>query len=207
LTTTDMTVGTVAYSAPEQLMGEDIDGRADQYALATTAYRLLTGTSLFPHSNPAVVISRHLKTAPPALVDTRPELLALDPVVAAALAKDANDRFPHCSDFAQALTEQAATARTPAPAAPTTPAPVKRPTASGPGSAEPAAPKPAPHATNSQMRAAVAVAIVAVLPPPPPPTVAAFAIDALMLSPCPDPIRHRWTARSEAYWEFSKEFS
>ena len=32
LTTTNMTVGTVAYSAPEQLMGEDIDGRADQYA-------------------------------------------------------------------------------------------------------------------------------------------------------------------------------
>ena len=43
LTTTNMTVGTVAYSAPEQLMGEEIDGRADQYALAATAYHLLTG--------------------------------------------------------------------------------------------------------------------------------------------------------------------
>jgi serine/threonine-protein kinase len=60
LTTTNMTVGTVAYSAPEQLMGEDIDGRADQYALAATAYHLPTGSVLFPHSNPAVVISRHL---------------------------------------------------------------------------------------------------------------------------------------------------
>jgi serine/threonine protein kinase, bacterial len=60
LTTTNMTVGTVAYSAPEQLMGEEIDGRADQYALATTAYHLLTGLQLFPHSNPAVVISRPL---------------------------------------------------------------------------------------------------------------------------------------------------
>ena len=39
LTATNMTVGTVAYAAPEQLMGEDIDGRADQYALAATAPR------------------------------------------------------------------------------------------------------------------------------------------------------------------------
>ena len=63
LTATNMTVGTVAYCAPEQLMGEDIDGRADQYALAATAYHLLTGSPLFPHSNPAVVISRHLNCA------------------------------------------------------------------------------------------------------------------------------------------------
>lgn len=38
LTTTNMTVGTVAYAAPEQLMGEDIDGRTDQYVLGR--YRL-----------------------------------------------------------------------------------------------------------------------------------------------------------------------
>jgi len=35
LTTTNLTVDTVSYAAPEQLMGLDIDGRADQYALAT----------------------------------------------------------------------------------------------------------------------------------------------------------------------------
>src|SRR5271170_4348134 len=54
LTGTNMTVGTVAYAAPEQLMGEQLDGRADQYALAATAFHLLTGTPLFQHSNPAV---------------------------------------------------------------------------------------------------------------------------------------------------------
>jgi len=94
LTTTNMTVGTVAYAPPEQLMGEEIDGRADQYALAATAYHLLTGSQLFPHSNPAVVISQHLNAAPPVLADTRPELAALDPVLAVALAKDPKDRFP-----------------------------------------------------------------------------------------------------------------
>jgi serine/threonine protein kinase len=85
LTATNMTVGTVAYCAPEQLLGEAIDGRADQYALAATAYHLLTGARLFPHSNPAVVISRHLNTLPPTLADTRPELAALDPVLAIGL--------------------------------------------------------------------------------------------------------------------------
>ena len=103
LTTTNMTVGTVAYSAPEQLMGEEIDGRADRYALAATAYHLLTGSQLFPHSNQAVVISRHLNAAPPTLAETRPELASLDPVLAAALAKDPNDRFARCTDFARAL--------------------------------------------------------------------------------------------------------
>jgi serine/threonine protein kinase, bacterial len=47
LTATNMAVGTVAYAAPEQLMGEQVNGRADQYALAATAFHLLTGTPLF----------------------------------------------------------------------------------------------------------------------------------------------------------------
>jgi serine/threonine protein kinase, bacterial len=70
LTKTNMTVGTVAYSAPEQLLGEEIDGRADQYSLAASAFHLLTGSQLFPNTNPAVVISRHLNVPPPALSET-----------------------------------------------------------------------------------------------------------------------------------------
>ena len=80
ITTTNVTVGTVAYAAPEQLMGEQLDGRADQYALAATAYHLLSGLQLFPHSNPAVVISRHLNTTPPTLSDRRPDCAFLDDV-------------------------------------------------------------------------------------------------------------------------------
>ena len=106
LTATNFTVGTLAYAAPEQLMGADIDGRASQYALAATAYHLLTGSQLFPHSNPAVVISHHLNETPPALADTHPDLAVLDPVLAVALAKDPGDRFPRCADLARALAEQ-----------------------------------------------------------------------------------------------------
>ena len=126
LTATNMTVGTVAYSAPEQLMGEEIDGRADEYALAATAYHLLTGSQLFPHSNPAVVISRHLNSPPPALADTHPELVGLDPVLATALAKDPERRFPRCSDFARAFAEEAPPCGRDASAAPTIPAQIAR---------------------------------------------------------------------------------
>lgn len=103
LTATNMTVGTVAYAAPEQLMGSDLDGRADQYALAASAYQLLTGAPPFQHSNPAVVISQHLSASPPAISQRSPELSNLDPVFAKALAKDPKDRYLRCIDFARAL--------------------------------------------------------------------------------------------------------
>ena len=118
LTATNMTVGTVSYAAPEQLMGGSIDGRADQYALAATAFHLLTGSPPFQDSNPAVVISQHLTAAPPALADRRPELAALDPVLARALAKDPADRYERCADFARALVNRMDDAGPPAATTP-----------------------------------------------------------------------------------------
>jgi serine/threonine-protein kinase len=101
-----MTLGTVSYAAPEQLMGGQLDGRVDQYALAATAFHLLTGAPPFQHSNPTVVISQHLSASPPAIGAQRPELSALDPVLAKALSKDPKDRFERCADFANALTHR-----------------------------------------------------------------------------------------------------
>ncbi|RWA19944.1 hypothetical protein MBRU_16130 [Mycolicibacterium brumae DSM 44177] len=103
LTATNMTVGTTAYAAPEQLMGLEIDGRADQYSLAATAYHLLTGEQLFPHTNPAVVISKHLNAPAPSLSGNRADLAPLDLVLARALAKDPERRYPSCVEFARAL--------------------------------------------------------------------------------------------------------
>jgi serine/threonine-protein kinase len=103
LTGTNMTVGTVAYAAPEQLKGEQVDGRTDQYALAATAFQLLTGSPPFTHSNPAVVISQHLTASPPEIGSRRPELSDLGPAFDKALAKAPNDRFNRCIDFARAL--------------------------------------------------------------------------------------------------------
>ena len=111
LTGTNMTVGTVFYSAPEQLTGEDsIDGRADQYALAATAYQLLTGNPPFQHSNAAIVISQHLTARPPAIADRRPDLSQMGPTFDKALAKSPADRFDRCVDFARALANRTGTA-------------------------------------------------------------------------------------------------
>ena len=146
LTATNTTVGTVAYAAPEQLMGEEIDGRADQYALAATAYQLLTGSQLFPHSNPAVVISRHLNASPPAASQLRPDLAGFDTVLAKALSKDRADRYARCTDFARALADQARALPQPTPSAPTAEAKVLRNTAAKPSSSPPTSAPTTHHA-------------------------------------------------------------
>ncbi|WAJ46861.1 serine/threonine-protein kinase [Mycobacterium sp. Aquia_216] len=95
-------VGTVGYAAPEQLMGVDVDRRADQYALAATAFHLLTGAPPTEYLNPAAAL-RDLLTAPPRkLSDQRPELAQLDRVFLRALAKRPVDRFASCRQFADA---------------------------------------------------------------------------------------------------------
>jgi serine/threonine-protein kinase len=103
LTQTNMAVGTVAYAAPEQLMGLTLDGRADQYSLAATAFELLTGTHLYLDPNPAVVISQHVSAPPPEIAERKPELSGLGPVLSKALAKSPDDRYDTCMDFANAL--------------------------------------------------------------------------------------------------------
>ncbi|BBY29267.1 serine/threonine-protein kinase [Mycolicibacterium sediminis] len=89
LTATNMAVGTVAYAAPEQLLGRTLDGRADQYALACTAYHLFTG-------EPPVGTTSSLGR-------TRGDLAAYDSALAKAMAKEPFDRFNTCRDFAAAL--------------------------------------------------------------------------------------------------------
>ncbi|MFZ1179415.1 MAG: serine/threonine-protein kinase, partial [Mycobacterium sp.] len=51
LTDANVAMGTISYVAPEQLLGKPLDGRADQYALAATAFYLLTGAPPFQDSN------------------------------------------------------------------------------------------------------------------------------------------------------------
>jgi tRNA A-37 threonylcarbamoyl transferase component Bud32 len=118
LTATNIAVGTVAYAAPEQLMGELIDGRADQYALACTAFHLLTGAQPYECPTAAAVIAKHVMAPPPPIGQRRPELAPLDPVFARAMAKRPAERFARCQDFTRELhraLDAGATQRAPQP--------------------------------------------------------------------------------------------
>src|ERR1700757_1067860 len=107
LTATNMTVGTANYAAPEQLKGDPLDGRADQYALACTAFQMLTGAPPYEDSNPAVVISQHVNAPPPSIGARCPDLAGLDPVFAVAMAKAPSGRFRSCQEFAERLSHPA----------------------------------------------------------------------------------------------------
>jgi serine/threonine-protein kinase len=106
-------VGTIAYAAPEQLAGADgahVNGMADQYALAATAFHLLTGSPPVQHTNPIAAAEQLLNSPPPKLSDQRPELVLLDDVFAKALSRRPDERFESCRAFAVAANEQAGVA-------------------------------------------------------------------------------------------------
>ena len=91
-------LGTVDYLAPEQIRGDAVGARADQYALATLLYESLAGTPPLRRSSDVQTLFAHVQETAPPLSSKRPELPeALDHVVARGLAKEQDDRYPSCS--------------------------------------------------------------------------------------------------------------
>jgi serine/threonine-protein kinase len=143
LTATGQTLGTLEYMSPEQLMGKQLDGRSDVYALGVVAYELMTGRLPFPDAKgPAGLITAQLKQTPKKVSEARPELgfpYGVDAVIAKCLEKDKNNRFADVSAMATAVGEVLSSGGTwsaaPAPAGAGAPAP------------RPAAPKHAPIET------------------------------------------------------------
>jgi TonB family protein len=104
LTALGTVVGSVRYMAPEQMMGERVDGRADIFSLGAVAYELFTGRPPFPGKTITEVVSRvvHGSHVPPRQVDERlPE--GLNAVFARVFAPKAADRYGRASDFARDL--------------------------------------------------------------------------------------------------------
>ncbi|WP_052172874.1 serine/threonine-protein kinase [Nocardia sp. BMG111209] len=103
LTQAGMFTATLAYASPEQMTGQPLDNRSDQYALACALYWLLTATGPFDSPDPSEVIHGHLQLAvPPASMRRAGLSPAMDPVLARGLAKRPGDRFGSCAEFAAA---------------------------------------------------------------------------------------------------------
>jgi len=108
LTREGMTSGTPAFMAPEiALARDDVDGRADIYALACVGYWLTTGHYVFEADSPVAMVVDHVKSEPPA-PSRRTELRIpreFDEVILRALAKAPEARFQDMRELAAALRE------------------------------------------------------------------------------------------------------
>ena len=117
LTQVGSSVGTPAYMAPEQAVGEAIDSRADLYAWGVVAYELLAGVHPFAgKSSASQLIAAHIAEVPRSLVDTTPAVPRdVAALVMQCLAKSPAERPEH----ANALLARLANVVTPDAAAPT----------------------------------------------------------------------------------------
>jgi serine/threonine protein kinase len=97
-------MGTPAYMSPEQVLGQDLDGRADLYAVGVVFYRLLTGTLPFHADTAIAMVQKQISDPPTALSVHREGLPAwCEAIVQRALAKSAADRFQTAEEFRDTL--------------------------------------------------------------------------------------------------------
>ena len=96
-------VGTIHYVAPEQIEGRKVSARSDVYSLGCLLYHCLSGQVPFALETDVAVIYAHLSEQPPKLSELRPELPeGLDAIMAKALDKSPDRRFPSCGDMISA---------------------------------------------------------------------------------------------------------
>jgi predicted Ser/Thr protein kinase len=167
-TATGQFVGTTDYCAPEQIEGKPLDRRTDVYSLACVFYECLTGHPPFRRETDMATMWAHIQEPPPAITRERGDLPeSLDTVLATAMAKSKEDRYPTCSSFSAAAmaaletatgVSYAGSATHPKP----TPAPPAAPAA-------PAAPPAAAYAAPTTPLVSSAYTRPEVVPPPAPP--------------------------------------
>jgi len=107
ITATGAIIGTPDYMSPEQAQGrDDVDARADIYALGAVLYEMLTGEVPYPADTPMNVLMKHIHEPVPSPSAKNPAVSAsADAVVRRAMAKDRDQRYPTAVEFGQAVTE------------------------------------------------------------------------------------------------------
>jgi len=97
-------VGTPAYMAPEQVLAQEVDGRADVYSVGVVLYRLLTGALPFEADTPVGMLHLQIAELPTPLSQHRDDLPEwCETIVHRALAKSPAARFQTAGEFREAL--------------------------------------------------------------------------------------------------------
>lgn len=100
----DLAVGTPHYIAPEQALGDQVDGRADIYSLGAVLYELLSGRTPYIAESTTRVLVQMLDGPPPPLGEVNPWVSpAVQAVVMRAVASQPDDRYPSAAEFAADL--------------------------------------------------------------------------------------------------------
>jgi len=106
LTTSGLIIGTPAYMSPEQASGEEIDGRSDIYALGVILFQMLAGKLPYEANTPIGLIMKHMTQPVPNILRIRPDLPpGCQTVIAQALAKGREERYPTAAELAIALSD------------------------------------------------------------------------------------------------------
>jgi serine/threonine-protein kinase len=95
-TSPGMLLGTIAYMSPQQVRGQMVDGRADEWSLGVVLYELLTGRLPFAGETPSDVIAAILMNDPEPITQLNPEVpVELERIVLKTLRKDEDERYQH----------------------------------------------------------------------------------------------------------------
>ena len=103
-TQTGAIIGTPAYMSPEQINGEELDGRNDIYSLGIVLYEMVTGRPPFKAETPPAILVKHLHDPMPPPRKYAPDISEeLEAVILKSLARDREDRYTNVSEMVQAL--------------------------------------------------------------------------------------------------------
>jgi serine/threonine-protein kinase len=101
-----MVYGTPAYMAPEQALGQPVDGRADLYAVGVLLFEMLTGKRPFRHENMATLLGLQVTAPVPTMAEAAPDVrvpAAVEAVTRRLMAKDPAQRFATAEELEAAL--------------------------------------------------------------------------------------------------------
>jgi serine/threonine-protein kinase len=99
-------IGTPYYMSPEQVMGEEVDGRTDIYSVGALMFRAITGTQAFQAATPMGMFTKHLTEPAPSACERAPKLeipQGVSDAIQRCMQKDAKERFQTVEELRDVL--------------------------------------------------------------------------------------------------------